>query len=567
MPTYNSNLKDLTTLIGDPALSLSRLEELLECAKTELKGLDEATGELKLENNDTNRPDLWSTEGTARQIRCCHYGKKPHYGFFDTRPQENHRIKVQDTVRAIRPFIGGFMVTGVTVDEPLLIQLIQSQEKLCDNYGRSRDLIAIGVYDASKISLPIHYKGVAPGEIRFAPLDFTEEMSLDEILEQHPKGKEFGHLVTSSPLYPIILDDKGHVLSFPPIINSNDLGCVIEGNDRLFVEVTGKERDAVTLALNILACNLADRGARIAPFAIDYPEGTSLVTPWKFERALTLEMDYVTRYVGEKVELREVIERLEAMDHTLTKNDAQKGLMEWCPAPYRLDCLHPVDIIEDFCISRGYNSFVPEMPEKFTVGMSSALHGFSERLRDLLVGMAFQEVMTYILSSKDTMCTKMGDDERPLEIGNIMSESYSVLRSRLIPILLEIESKNQKAEYPHRFFETGEVARRDDSSIEGTVTSTHAAALIAHGATNFSEIHSILHALMYYLDRDYRLEKIDHPSFIEGRAGSIIVGGASIGIVGEIHPRVLDAWGIFTPCAAFEISLEELMQKTPTREK
>jgi phenylalanyl-tRNA synthetase beta chain len=558
MPTYNCNLKDLTTLIGDPALSLSKLEEFLECAKTELKGCDEATGELKLENNDTNRPDLWSAEGTARQIKCCHYNKRPDYRFFGKTPETRHTIVVSDKVKRIRPFIGGFLVTGVTVDEPLLLQLIQSQEKLCDNYGRSRDLIAIGVYDASKISLPIHYKAVAPEEISFAPLDFAEEMNLAEILERHPKGKEFGHLVKAFPLYPIILDNSGKVLSFPPIINSNDLGCVVEGNDFLFVEVTGKERDAVTLALNILACNLADRGASISPFTVDYPDGTKLTTPWKFERPLSLHLDYLARSVGEQVTLPDVISRLEAMDHSLKGADREKGIMEWCPAPYRLDCLHPVDIIEDYCISRGYNSFEPEMPEKFTVGMSSPLHTFSESIRDLLVGMSFQEVLTYILSSKDTMCDRMRDNDAPLEIDNVMSESYAVLRSRLIPILLEIESKNQKAEYPHRIFETGEIARRDESMVEGTKTLHHCAALIAHGGANFSEIHSILQALMYHLDREYHLEKIDHPSFIEGRAGSIISRSNAIGIMGEIHPEVLENWGIISPCAAFELNLEGL---------
>src|SRR6056297_2594143 len=64
------------------------LEEMLTVAKGELDGKDEATGLLKIELNDTNRPDLWSTAGVGRQLRQYNEEKIPNYDFFST-PEVN----------------------------------------------------------------------------------------------------------------------------------------------------------------------------------------------------------------------------------------------------------------------------------------------------------------------------------------------------------------------------------------------------------------------------------------------------------------------------------------------
>lgn len=561
MPTYTCMLNDLSQLIGEEFISLEELETYLECAKSELKGYDEASGELKLENNDTNRPDLWSAEGTARQIRNSCYKRRDNYPFFETNPELSDRIIVSPNLETIRPFIGGFRVTGLTVTETLLLQLIQTQEKLSENFGRARDLLSIGLYDASRIVLPIHYKGVLPGEVRFTPLDFTEEMDLETVLKQHPKGIQYAHILRGSSHYPVLMDSNGAVLSFPPIINSNDLGRVVPGNTHLFVEATGKEREAVTLALNILACNIADRGGEIHTFAVHNPKSRMLYTPWKFKRTSYCDLKFAEVYVGEEIKLDKFISKLQDMGHELISVNEDTGRTEWSAPPYRLDCLHQVDLVEDFCIAYGYNNFVPQMPEKFTVGLTDPLVEISNTLRELMLGMSFQEVMNYILTSRDTLCSKMKDDDNPLEIENVMSESYKVLRSRILPILLEIEAQNPKSEYPHRLFEIGEVAKRDETSDEGTITLNALAALVAHPAANFSEIHSVLQALLYYLGISYSLEKTEHPSYLAGRAGKIIINGKPCGIIGEIHPEVLENWSIGYPCAAFELYVNPLLEK------
>ena len=70
---------------------------------------------------------------------------------------------------------------------------------------------------------------------------------------------------------PILRDAKHQAVSFPPIINSREIGEVRPGDDDLFIEVTGTDLPMVVLTLNIFAANLADRGATIEPIEVVYP--------------------------------------------------------------------------------------------------------------------------------------------------------------------------------------------------------------------------------------------------------------------------------------------------------
>lgn len=551
MPGYTCSWKELSKMISHDEVTLDNIEYYLDCVKSEFKGYDEEKDELKLENNDTNRPDLWSLEGTARQILSVHFGRSFDYDFFEKSPEESHRIIVDGKLSSVRPFIGGFAVSGIEVSDSLLAQLIQAQEKLCDNFGRKRELIAIGVYDSSQIQFPIHYNAADPENTKFMPLGFEEQMSLREIIEKHPKGIQYGKIVAGFARMPVLMDDKGAVLSFPPVINSNDLGKVKVGDKSLFVEVTGTDKEAVILAVNIMAANIADHGGIISPFTVEYADSKE-VAPRRFNDKISVSSEFAEKLSGCSVSPEELERLLIRMGHKTERNGNEVVCI---PAPYRRDVLHMSDLVEDYCIALGYNNIEPQMLDSFTVGSESAVSLEEKTIRELLVGMNFQEVMTYILNSKENQLTKMRLDEEIVEIGNPMTETYGVVRKSILPILLEIESKNPRAEYPHRIFETGETAEINRALAEYSETKHKVAALISHGNANFSELSSILQAVMYYLGRDYVLVPAEHPSFIAGRCGYIMNDGKNIGVIGEVHPEVLENWSITMPCAGFEITL------------
>jgi phenylalanyl-tRNA synthetase beta chain len=128
--------------------------------------------------------------------------------------------------------------------------------------------------------------------------------------------------------------------------------------------------------------------------------------------------------------------------------------------------------------------------------------------------------------------------------------------------LLRVEAASSRAFYPHRLFEAGEVAIPDATHELGSSTEVVLGSIVAHATAHFSEIHSSLDVLFYHLGQDYRLEPVQHPAFLEGRAGQIVVADKPLGLIGEVHPEVLERWQIAVPVAAFEVNLTRFADQT-----
>ena len=134
MPTISVEKHDLYQLIGK-TYTIEELGALLSLVKGELKGYNQETGELRIELNDTNRPDLWSPEGIARQLRFSiqehTYDDLLH--LCENRPEKT--VLIDENLKMIRPYIGAFIAKGVAVTEQFLIQMIQTQEGIHQRLG------------------------------------------------------------------------------------------------------------------------------------------------------------------------------------------------------------------------------------------------------------------------------------------------------------------------------------------------------------------------------------------------------------------------------------------------
>ncbi|TKS59027.1 MAG: phenylalanine--tRNA ligase subunit beta [Nitrospira sp.] len=570
MPTISIFKDDFETLLAGPQartspVSLEQLEEWLMLVKGEIKGHNPETGELRIELQDSNRPDLWCCEGIARQIRIKQQGKLKPYPFLKQKPRATQLLMVVPGLERVRPHIAACTARGYRVTEEGLAQLIQTQEKLADIFGRKRRTVSIGLYQLAKIQFPVTYDLVKPDQARFIPLGMETVMTLSEILMVHPKGLEHGHILEGQDRLPLLRDAKGQALSFPPIINSREIGEVRVGDEDLFVEVTGTDLPMVVLTLNILAANLADRGATIEPIETRYPYktalGKSVVTPQDLNKPRTITMETIEQALGQKLGAPKVKKALEVYGYNVSVG---KKTVKATPPPYRQDLLHAMDVVEDVAISRGYHEFLPVMPAQFTVGGLSRIEQLSDRARELMVGLGFQEIISNILGSPEAYCDAMGLGEtewgRMVAVDNAMALTFSCLRQWMLPSLLRVEAASSRAFYPHRLFEAGEVAIPDPSHELGSRTSTVLSAVLAHTTAHFSEIHSCLDVLLYHLDRPYTLEPLAHPSFLEGRVGRIVSDRVPLGVIGELHPEVLERWQIGVPVVALEVNLTQLAE-------
>lgn len=570
MPKIEVNERLFFNLLGTQ-YDYDTLEDRLTCGKAELderpdSALPEDQRVIKIELNDTNRPDLWSTAGIARQLRLHKGGKATDYSSFMSTKDKlvdcgNRIVTVDPQLKDIRPYMIAFVISGKPIDEPMLLDIIQTQEKLCWNFGRKRRSVSMGVYRSAMIQWPVHYKAVDPDKTSFVPLQCESPMTCRQILGEHPKGKDYGWILKDAPLFPLLTDDKGEVMSMAPIINSATLGAVQVGDSDLLVEMTGTDMTSLLLSANIVACDFADAGYTILPCKVEHPYdtgfGKTIVAPFYFQAPATASLAEVNRILGSQLTAEEVTTALERMGNAVSV-DGDKLTVQI--PPYRNDFLHQVDIIEDVMMGMELSSFPPEKPRDFTIGRLSPVTLFSRKAKSLMVGLGYQEmIFNYLGSGKDYIQKMNIHGDNVIEISNPMSENYQFVRPSIIPSLLGAETGSGNAVYPHRIFEIGKVAFRCDEEVTGTRTRQSLGFLTAAGDANFNTAASEVATILHFLDHQYTVTESADPRFIPGRQASIMVGNKVVGIFGELHPAVLENWAITVPCVAGELDIEELM--------
>ena len=573
MPKIDVNEQLFFNLLGEKYDYSSEFEHLLSSAKAEL---DEAPSAavpqderiIKIELNDTNRPDLWSTAGLARLLRMHTGGasnKARYQAFLSTvgerKNSSNRTITVDPALQHIRPFMTAFVISGKPIDDAMLKDIIQTQEKLCWNFGRKRRSVSMGVYRSELINWPVQYRAVDPHTTSFTPLGFDTEMTCEQIITEHPKGKEYGWILKGMKKVPLLSDAKGGVLSMAPIINSAQIGAVQPGDADLLVELTGTDMPSLLLATNIVACDFSDAGYTILPVSVEYPYetgfGKTITTPLYFQEPTKTTVHAVNKLLGTALSAQDIVEALERMDNTVT---VEGDCLTLTPPAYRNDFLHEVDIIEDVMMGKTVEFFEPETPREFTIGRLSPVTLLSRKIKSLMVGFGYQEMIFNYLGSKKDYIDRMNiDGESVIEIANPMSENYQFVRPSIIPSLLSAETVSGNAVYPHRIFETGKIAYLAPEENTGTRTRQSLGFLTVNQDANFNEAASLVAGLLYYLQMDYTVCETHDPRFIEGRQAGVLANGKQIGIFGELHPQVLENWSVTAPAFAGELDIESIL--------
>ena len=595
MPKIEVNENLFFNLLGKK-YDFDTLEKKLTFAKAELDekpDMSQPENErvIKIELNDTNRPDLWSTGGVTRQLRIHEGAKRSNYSSFLSKKDSvkdcaDRVITVDPEMKNIRPYMVSFVISGKPIDDPMLKDIIQTQEKLCWNFGRKRRSISMGVYRMADIKWPCHYKAVDPDKTSFVPLQCDQPMTCRQILTEHPKGKDFGWIIKDLPKFPLLTDDTDEVLSMAPVINSATLGAVQVGDKDLMVELTGDNMENLMLSANIVACDFFDAGYEILPVKVVHPYETALgkevVAPFYFQPSTKTTLAAINKKLGCDLTKDEVLDALARMDNDVSAKDfdasektasylkANKNDVEFVlnPPPYRNDFLHEVDIIEDVMIGVGLDNFKPVRPSDFTVGQLSDVTLFSRKAKEIMVGLGYQEMIFNYLGSKrdyiDRMCVS---SENVIEISNPMSENYQFVRPSIIASLLRAESQAGQAVFPHKIFEIGKVAFLDSSENTGTKTIQSLGFMTACNNANFNSLASEVSTLLYLLDHKYDVKEVEDPRFIPGRQAAIMLNGKQVGVFGEVLPQVVENWGIIVPCVAGEIDIEALMPKEKPHSK
>jgi len=226
--------------------------------------------------------------------------------------------------------------------------------------------------------------------------------------------------------------------------------------------------------------------------------------------------------------------------------------------PYRNDIMDERDVMEDIAISFGYNNIEPEEPKIYTKGEGTKKERLSNKIREICIGLGIQEVLNFTLSSKEDLLERMRIKDDIVEIENPVSSSWCVFRNSLIPNCLRFLSYNKHVEYPQKIFEIGDVIKIDEGKETKTRDVRNLAILITGIKIGYEEISSLLNSLMENLKVEYKIEEMRNEKFIEGRCASVFVDKKLIGEIGEIHPEILENFGLEMPVVSLELNLEGL---------
>ncbi|NOY11593.1 MAG: phenylalanine--tRNA ligase subunit beta [Archaeoglobi archaeon] len=493
-----------------------------------------------------NRPDLYSVEGVARALKGF---MDIEFGYIDYTVKEgNWKIYVEEAVLDVRPRIVGCVVRNINVDEELLRSIIQIQEDLHWTIGRNRRKMAIGIHDLEKVNFPLRYTAV-DSSFSFVPLDFKEEMSVAEILEKHPKGVEYAHILEGKDSYPMIIDARDEVISFPPIINAEKTR-VKEGTSSLFIDVTGFDEN-VDKALKILAAMFADRGGVVEGVEVIYPDRTE-ITPDMSPERMVVKKEEIFSLLGFRLSDEEIKLALGRMRYGF---EIGQDEVEVLVPPYRADIMHPWDVIEDIAIGYGYERIPVNYPSTPGIGREHEWNYLRDVVKEIMIGLGFTEVITFTLTNERVMYEYMNRKAEEwkdyVPVMHPLTEEHTILRTHIMPKLVELLKYNRHEAMPQRIFEVGDV-------VVGMKNRLKLAACITHSRANFAEIRSVVQAVMHELDLKWEVKESDDGAFVKGRRADIVVNGKRVGVFGELHPEVLERFEITMPVVGFELDLSEL---------
>ena len=560
MPTISVNQDLIAKLLSIHGLEhdIKQISDQLPLLGTDIDRCDEDILDIEI---FPNRPDLLSGETLSLAIRnfIHHQNTGPELEV----SSGNITMTVDKELKQIRPVILGAVVRNIDLErlgiesDEFIKSLMDHQEKLHFALGRGRKRASIGVHDLSTISPPFRVKAVS-GEQKFVPLAMDEPMSIQEILENHPKGIDYAHLLEGFEKYPVIVDSNDDVLSFPPIINGNQTTVTASTKD-FFIDVTGWDFRSCEASLMLVALQLQELGGSIESINITNCDGKEQVFPDGNPIEHVLATKLLNGLLGRELSEPELIKSINRMGGRFISRDANEIRVEM--PRWRFDILHPVDLVEDIAIGHGFEDLGEDIPRSPMTARPRSDANLLRRVRESMQGLGMMQIQSLTLSNDDDQFnlvrwSNVGEITR---ITNPITIDHTLLRQYLLPGLLRLLSSNRHHDLPQSVFELGTVVRDHKNS-------SRLAFLVAERTGGFASVRGRIQAFLRDLGAsEYDIETLpdNEGPWLAGRAAKIMVNGNQIGCFGEIDPHVATHFDLKVPINGAEFCLEQVAKAIP----
>jgi len=291
--------------------------------------------------------------------------------------------------------------------------------------------------------------------------------------------------------------------------------------------------------------------------------------------SISLSTAQVKQLLGVEFSLDQIVAALTSLSFDCELVSASEV---WVTAPYwRSDIHQAVDLIEEVARVIGYDKIPATMLAQPVPRQSpEPILSLKQEVRHHLIGYGFQEVITYSLTSLE-MLNKLLPEPHPLEpkpirVANPMTVEQEYLRPNLRANLLAVLSVNKRYEDGGiRLFELGKVylPRQKDLPSEPEmlcgILSGSRFEKSWHGGDellDFYDAKGVIEGLLSHLGIEASFEESRDESLHPVKQAAMIIAGNKLGVVGELHPKVLQAFEIPEAACLFEIDLTALLPFT-----
>jgi len=301
-----------------------------------------------------------------------------------------------------------------------------------------------------------------------------------------------------------------------------------------------------------------------------------LKTPRK--KSININPDKTEKILGKRLEDNELSDILESLGFKTSKKDM--GTLEVGVPSYRAeDITREIDLIEEIARIYGFNRFESCPPKGFLKkGMLTKMQKDVRKVRDFLSCSGLYEVINYSFISKGLFKkTRLLDDSKysnHVKILNPINEDYKYMRTSLLPSLLKNVKDNIKYGYSDLgLFEVSKVFYKNKKG-ELPVEDLNLGVLLTgckkmkgwenkQSFFNYYDIKGYLEGLIDIFSRGGRaeIEKKEYGFFHPVISADVKVNGKKVGIIGSVHPAVLEGFDIENDTFYLEISLDPFLEQ------
>ena len=308
-------------------------------------------------------------------------------------------------------------------------------------------------------------------------------------------------------------------------------------------------------------------GGRAAKGIIDAYPGKSEPT------SILLSTEQVKRLSGMEVDIGEITKVLRLLGFDCQEHSSSQSAV--CTPYWRSDIKSAADLVEEVVRIIGYDKIpITRLSSPLPAEEPTPQLSFRQRLRNILTGCGLQEILTYSLTSLEKLqklSPKLELKPTPLKVANPMTREQEYLRTTLRAGLLATLSFNQKHEQAGiKLFEIGKIFLPQGKDLPQeketlcAVLSGSRSELTWHRdekPLDFFDAKGIVENLLNQLALNASFEPSDDESLSPGSGANIIIENDKMGIVGDLHPKVAQAFELSTPTCLIEIDLEKLLTK------